>query len=240
MNAVDLAQAAEAGVLAANTAAETAEKGGKERGENQGKRKRDDELRGGTGHPLSGMSVEGVEAILQRNQGAQRRRVAESQEIDSSEPVLRQDVICAGPGPPGGGVHSATGYFEKQLRSQPGYDQDYLTNNKVARDERVDVLEELRFREPDHSFATCERHGFGYARIRRRDGVQGWIRCQYLREVCTEVEPAVIKKHQERERQRELEIEAEYCKDQERRRQESLQRDIRVAELRKSQPWLSK
>jgi hypothetical protein len=70
--------------------------------------------------------------------------------------------------------------------------------------------------------------------------VQGWIRCQYLREVCTEVEPAVIKKHQERERQRELEIEAEYCKDQERRRQESLQRDIRVAELRKSQPWLSK
>jgi hypothetical protein len=125
--------------------------------------------------------------------------------------LLRQDVICAGPGPPRGGVHSATGYFEKQLRSQPGYDQDYLTNNKVARDERVDVLEELRFREPDHSFATCERHGFGYARIRRRDGVQGWIRCQYLREVCTEVEPAAIKKHQERERQRELEIDTTFA-----------------------------
>jgi hypothetical protein len=38
----------------------------------QGKRSRDGELRGGTGQPVVGMSVEGVEAILQRNQGALR------------------------------------------------------------------------------------------------------------------------------------------------------------------------
>jgi|EP01047_Picozoa_sp_COSAG01_P051575 hypothetical protein len=140
----------------------------------QGKRSRDGELRGGDGQPLHDVAVEGVERIIKNNPGAQRRRV-----VDLTGDVLRTDEICAGPQFKLNGdldIKSATGYFQKYLRSGPNDDRSHLTRYMVGKGEAVDVLEETS--------PTDDKLGF--AHIRRRDGVSGWIHRCYLLAACRE------------------------------------------------------
>jgi hypothetical protein len=73
-------------------------------------------------------------------------------------------------------IKSATGYFQKCLRSGPNDDRRHLTRNMVGQGEEVDVLEETA--------PTDDKLGF--ARIRRRDGVSGWIHRCYLLATCRE------------------------------------------------------